>query len=403
MTNLRLKIDRPTSQIPHFLSYGDLQDLARDLNLSKEKSELLGSRLKQWNLLQKGVSITSFRKRHADLAPYFRLEGDTCYCNDINGLMESMDQQYEASEWRLFVDSNKTSLKAVLLHNGNQKPSVPVAYSIKTKETYEAMRHLLSCIDYEKHKWHICADLKVVGLFLGLQLGYTKYLCFLCLWNSGANEQHYNTVEWSVRDNFIPGNFNVQHDPLVEPGKIFLPPLHIKLGLIKNFVKAMDKQGDGFKHICELFSYKSDAKLKQGIFVGPETRKLLKDETFKTKLTSVELDAWNGFTMVVQNFLGKHRADNYKDMVSQMLKSYEAMWARMSLKMHFLHSHLDFFPENNADVSDELGEQFHQDIKTIEERYQGNVSPVMMADFCWSLQRDTDECHRRKRRCPQHF
>ena len=56
-----------------------------------------------------------------------------------------------------------------------------------------------------------------------------------------------------------------------------------------------------------------------------------------------------------------------------------------------------------GDVSDEHGERFHQEIKIIEERYQGNVSPAMMADFCWSLQRDTDEDHRRKRRCPQHF
>ena len=36
--------------------------------------------------------------------------------------------------------------------------------------------------------------------------------------------------------------------------------------------------------------------------------------------------------------------------------------ARMSLKMHFLHSHLEFFPENNGDVSDEHGERFHLDI-----------------------------------------
>lgn len=37
----------------------------------------------------------------------------------------------------------------------------------------------------------------------------------------------------------------------------------------------------------------------------------------------------------------------------------------MSLKIHFLHSHLDFFPENLGDVSDEHGERFHQEIKTI--------------------------------------
>ena len=44
------------------------------------------------------------------------------------------------------------------------------------------------------------------------------------------------------------------------------------------------------------------------------------------------------------------------------------MGARMSLKMHFLHSHLELFPENNGDVSDEHGERFHLDSKLFEER-----------------------------------
>ncbi|KAF2357548.1 hypothetical protein FHG87_011689 [Trinorchestia longiramus] len=44
---------------------------------------------------------------------------------------------------------------------------------------------------YQKHRWLICGDLKVVGLILGLQDGYTKYPCFLCLWDSHADDQHY--------------------------------------------------------------------------------------------------------------------------------------------------------------------------------------------------------------------
>jgi hypothetical protein len=36
---------------------------------------------------------------------------------------------------------------------------------------------------------------------------------------------------------------------------------------------------------------------------------------------------------------------------------------RMSLNVHFLHSHLDFIPENLEEVSDDQGERFHQDIK----------------------------------------
>jgi hypothetical protein len=45
------------------------------------------------------------------------------------------------------------------------------------------------------------------------------------------------------------GERNVVHDPLVDAAKVFLPPLHIRLGLVKNFVKAMKKDGPGF-YIC---------------------------------------------------------------------------------------------------------------------------------------------------------
>ena len=75
----------------------------------------------------------------------------------------------------------------------------------------------------------------------------------------------------------------------------------------------------------------------------------------------------------------------------------------MSLKIHFLHSHLDFFPENMSDVSDEHGERFHQDIKIMESRYQGRLDPNMMGDYCWSLQRESTEVYKRKSRSNKHF
>jgi len=36
------------------------------------------------------------------------------------------------------------------------------------------------------------------------------------------------------------------------------------------------------------------------------------------------------------------------------------MGCRMSLKVHFLHLHLDFFPENISEVSNEQDERFLQ-------------------------------------------
>ncbi|GBM12053.1 hypothetical protein AVEN_245459-1 [Araneus ventricosus] len=87
--------------------------------------------------------------------------------------------------------ASKLSLKAVLLNNGNELPSIPVAYVVYMKETYHSLKQLLEMINYSKYGWQICADLKVVSLLMDLQLGYTKYCCFLCLWDSRAIALHY--------------------------------------------------------------------------------------------------------------------------------------------------------------------------------------------------------------------
>ena len=54
-----------------------------------------------------------------------------------------------------------------------------------------------------------------------------------------------------------------------------LPPLDIKLGLMKNFVKAMNKHGKGFEHLREKFPKLGDAKLNEGIFIGPQIREII--------------------------------------------------------------------------------------------------------------------------------
>ena len=389
---------------PHLLQQDELNDLVRDLQLSKEKSELLASRLKEYNLLDQGTKVSYFRTRHVKLSTFFAMENDICFCNDVNGLMHELGHDHVPDEWRLFIDSGKDSLKAVLLHNGNEKPSVPVAFAHGLKETYESMETILKLINYRDHNWNICGDLKVVALLLGLQLGYTKYMCFLCLWDSRDDANHYKVKDWPARVQHTIGKHNVKHQALVDPKKIYLPPLHIKLGLIKNFVKAMDQTSDGFKYLKVKFgAVQSDAKLKAGIFDGPQIRELMKDEDFPSKLKSIELRAWKAFVQLVKNFLGNHKASNYEELVDEMLKSYKSMGCRMSLKIHFLHSHLDFFPSNLGEVSDEHGERFHQDISEMETRYQGRYNPNMMGDYCWFLQRDTAATHKRKSKCLAHF
>ena len=99
---------------------------------------------------------------------------------------------------------------------------------------------------------------------------------------------------------------------------------------------------------------------------------------------------------VVENFFGNKKASNYKELVANLLSSFEDIGAKMSIKVHFLRSHLDRFPENLGALSDEQGERFHQDIKEIEEWYQGRWDAVMLADYCLSIKRDSVATYSRK-------
>jgi len=189
---------------------------------------------------------------------------------------------------------------------------------------------------------------------------------------------------------------NVANPPLVPSEDIYLPPLHIKLGLMKSFVAAMGKRGAGFQYLARKFPNLSVNKVTAGVFVGPQIRDLMRDLDFNAALSPLELQCWVSFKSLCSGFLGKTKAENYKTLVDNLLNSYEKHGCNMSLKMHFLHIHLDFFPPNLGDVSDEHGEKFHQTIASMERRYQNGWKPNMLADYCWGLLRDTEDTHRRK-------
>ena len=183
-------VENASTSEPHLINESELNDLVRDLDLPISEAELLGSRLKQWGLLEKGVNVSSFRTRQQSFAQFFSMTEGLVFCNDVDGIMEKFGSSHKPEEWRLFIDSSKHSLKAVLLHNGNTLPSIPIGYAAHMKETYENLKKLLQCITYKRYCWQLCCDLKVIAILLGLQPGYTKYCCFLCEWDSRARHEH---------------------------------------------------------------------------------------------------------------------------------------------------------------------------------------------------------------------
>ena len=98
--------------------------------------------------------------------------------------------------------------------------------------------------------------------------------------------------------------------------------------------------------------------------------------------------AWLAFKSIATNFLGNHRSAEYVKVVDELTDSFQQLGALMSGKMHFLRSHLDYFQDNCGDYSEEQGERFHQDIRVMEERYQGRWNVNFLADYCWCLKRD---------------
>ena len=384
------------TRVPSPFTQHQLNDLVRDLNLPKDAAELLGSRLYEKNLLCPNTRFSWYRHREAELVPLFAEEGGLVYCRDIPAVMKFYNINCNLEEWRLFIDSSKSSLKGVLLHNTNVLPSIPIAHSVTMKETYESLQFLLEKVQYKRYEWSVCGDFKVIGILLGQQAGYTKYPCFLCEWDSRARTEHWVRKQWPVRSTFIPGKKNIVSLPLIDPSKILLPPLHIKLGLMKQFVTALSRDSKCFQYLADKFPSITSEKIKAGIFTGPQIRKLMADKTFEESMIETELQAWTAFRNVVENFLGNKKAANYSVLIDEMLESFKLLGCNMSVKVHFLHAHLNYFPDNLGDFTEEHGERFHQDIKVMEKRYQGRWTVHMMADYCWTLKRDCTEEHQRK-------
>ena len=137
--------------------------------------------------------------------------------------------------------------------------------------------------------------------------------------------------------------------------------------------------------MCKKFPRLSAAKIEEGVFISPQIGKLFKDEYFNNILEGNEKLAWNSFVQVSKNFLGNHKVENSKDLVEKLLHCYDRLGCNLSLKLHFMLSHSNFFSKICGAVSDKHGERFHQEISDMEIKYQGNWSKSMLADYCWTL------------------
>lgn len=256
---------------PQPLTQSEMDYIVAKLGLSQRNSEFLTSFLKRRKLTKDSVNATAYRKRQYEFQKLYTVDPSNTltYCNDIKGLVNKLGMEYVAVDWRLFIDGSVSSLKAVLLHVTNKKPSVPVALGVNIKESYETLKDIMNKIKYNDHKWKICCDLKVVNILQGIINlgGYPKYFCYLCNYDSRSKIDHYQYTGWEKRNPENEKKLNLFNQPLIKNiDDILLPPLHIKLGIAKKLIEvAVAANDDVFDCLKSIFPKLSNAKIRAGI------------------------------------------------------------------------------------------------------------------------------------------
>jgi hypothetical protein len=88
---------------------------------------------------------------------------------------------------------------------------------------------------------------------------------------------------------------------------------------------------------------------------------------------------WETFRMVLENFLGRQKVPNYKHLIEEMLEAYRTTGCNISLKIHILHFHCDFFLTMTGDIRNKYGENKQHDMSTMEKCFQWKWNPTLLA------------------------
>jgi hypothetical protein len=73
---------------------------------------------------------------------------------------------------------------------------------------------------------------------------------------------------------------------------------------------------------------------QEGLFKLAVQLRNVKDPLFEEKFNHIELSALRSFKNVTQDFLGNKKAENYEEIIKELITYYCKMGCRMSLKIH---------------------------------------------------------------------
>ncbi|KAJ8884539.1 hypothetical protein PR048_016396 [Dryococelus australis] len=189
--------------------------------------------------LQPGMKITFYRRREKDLLPFIRKVTDLVRCSEFGSLLKKIcPSKYIPN------DNSKRSLTFISLHSGNRYGLIKVFHSTSIKEEYTTISSVLEKLQYQVHQFFICVDLR---------------------WHMRQHSQIRLLVKKRLtfeKKNMVHGEKNVISTTFFALGRIILPPLRIKLGLMKLSVKALNRNCSGFEYISKQLPGFSAGKLK---------------------------------------------------------------------------------------------------------------------------------------------
>lgn len=90
-----------------------------------------------------------------------------------------------------------------------------------------------------------------------------------------------------------------------------------------------------FLYLQNDFPRISEGKIKESMFVGRQIKGLTKNRDFEENSNGVERAALKSFNRVVTEYLGIIKAENYRELDSELLRNYKALGCTMPLKIHF--------------------------------------------------------------------
>ena len=87
----------------------------------------------------------------------------------------------------------------------------------------------------------------------------------------------------------------------------------------------MDQNSTEFMYLKNKFPTISDAKIKEGIPVGPPIIELIQDVKSEDQLSEVEKAVLQSCKNITTHLSGNHKAKNYHDMMADLIQSDKAM------------------------------------------------------------------------------